>query len=184
MSRGIPKPYKACSCRVPGTKRLMGKRCPRLPEDGHGGWYARYESLRLPDGRRRQPRTGPYESAEACAQALAHMLLAGPLVNEILDNYLMSLACAPRTRENYRRSLLPVRELIGDSPARRLTEDDVQDVTDYLSTCGGQQGNGLSKRTVNSVVCLLRAAYEQEIFQTRLKRRVLPVAANPGVIPL
>lgn len=65
------KPYKACSCRDPETKRLLGKKCPRLGQKGHGGWYARYEAPRTADGKRRQPRIGPYATERECKAALA-----------------------------------------------------------------------------------------------------------------
>jgi integrase len=68
------KPYKACSCRDPETKRLLGKKCPELSKKGHGGWYARYEAPKSADGKRRQPRVGPYATEKACKDALVKVL--------------------------------------------------------------------------------------------------------------
>ena len=87
------KPYKACSCRDPETGRLLGNRCPeikipvldrdgqpKLDRDGkpqlrwnpkHGMWYARYEAPRTADGKRRQPRVGPFATEKECLAALA-----------------------------------------------------------------------------------------------------------------
>lgn len=68
------KPFKACSCRDPETKRLLGKKCPNLSKKGHGGWYARYEAPKSADGKRRQPRIGPFATETECKQQLANAL--------------------------------------------------------------------------------------------------------------
>lgn len=68
------KPYKACSCRDPETKRLLGKQCPNISKKGHGGWYARYEAPKSADGKRRQPRIGPYDTEKECKAQLAKVL--------------------------------------------------------------------------------------------------------------
>ncbi|MFF0243972.1 tyrosine-type recombinase/integrase [Streptosporangium sandarakinum] len=87
------KPYKACSCRDTETGRLLGNRCPDiklevLDRDGapkldkagrplerwnpkHGAWYGRYEAPRTADGKRRQPRVGPFTTEKECLAALA-----------------------------------------------------------------------------------------------------------------
>lgn len=179
-----PKPYKACSCRAPGTKRLLGKKCPHLASDGHGRWYARYEIQRAPNGARRQPRIGPYDSERECAEALTQVLCDGPTVDEILDDYMERLTCGERTRDNYRRSLRYVRDLIGQYRAQHLTKDDVDFVIEYLRKCGKRDGTGLAKRTVDMAMALLRAAYETAIFHERLRRRPIPVEPDPGVITL
>jgi len=68
------KPYKACSCRDPETKKLLGKKCPNLSKKGHGGWYARYEAPKSAEGQRRQPRIGPYTTETECKKELAKVL--------------------------------------------------------------------------------------------------------------
>lgn len=68
------KPYKACSCRDPETKRLLGKKCLNLSKKGHGGWYARYEAPKSASGNRRQPRVGPYTTETECKKELAKVL--------------------------------------------------------------------------------------------------------------
>lgn len=82
------KPYKACSCRDPETGRLLGNRCPdiklrELDKNGrtqerwnpkHGAWYARYEAPRTADGKRRQPRIGPFRTEKECEAALREVL--------------------------------------------------------------------------------------------------------------
>lgn len=64
-------PFKACSCRDPGTGRKLGKRCPDIEKKGHASWYARYEAPPSPDGKRRQPRIGPFDTEKAAKAALA-----------------------------------------------------------------------------------------------------------------
>ena len=74
------RPFRACSCRGPTTTgpdgrkrpgRLLGKSCPKLKTDSrHGGWYGRYEAPPGPDGRRRQPRIGPFSTEREAARAL------------------------------------------------------------------------------------------------------------------
>lgn len=68
------KPYKACSCRDPETKRLLGKKCPNLSKKGHGGWYARYEAPKSAGGKRRQPRIGPFDTERECKVELGKVL--------------------------------------------------------------------------------------------------------------
>lgn len=68
------KPFKACSCRDSQTGRLLGKKCPDLAKRRHGGWYARYEAPRTADGKRRQPRIGPFDTAKECAEELVRVL--------------------------------------------------------------------------------------------------------------
>jgi integrase len=68
------KPYRACSCRDQETRKLLGKKCPDLPKKGHAGWYARYEAPRAADGKRRQPRVGPFDTERECKAELARIL--------------------------------------------------------------------------------------------------------------
>ncbi|GGK65428.1 site-specific integrase [Streptomyces flaveus] len=68
------KPYKACSCRDPETKKLLGRKCPDISKKGHGGWYARYEAPKSADGKRRQPRIGPYDTERECKVELGKVL--------------------------------------------------------------------------------------------------------------
>ncbi len=78
------KPFRACSCRGepvtgPDGKRrpgkLLGARCPRLKADSrHGKWYARYEAPADADGKRRQPRIGPFGTEREAKDALTDAL--------------------------------------------------------------------------------------------------------------
>lgn len=178
-------PYRACSCRDPETKRLLGKQCARLADPEHGKWYARYERQAAPNGQRRQPRVGPYNSESECQEALDNVLHGGPTVNEILDDYLESLTCVQRTKDNYRRSLRIVRELIGEYRSQYVERDDIDFMVSYMQRCGKRDGSGgLSKRTIDMAVCQLRAAYELAVLRKRIRRRTIPVGPDPQVVTL
>ena len=65
------KAYRGCSCRDPLTGRPYGRgKCPRLAQRGHGGWYGRFEAPPDPDGKRRQPRIGPFSTQKEAKDAL------------------------------------------------------------------------------------------------------------------
>jgi integrase len=68
------RPYKTCSCRDPESRRLLGKACPDREKRGHCKWYARYEAPPSEDGKRRQPRVGPYDTEKECKKELGKVL--------------------------------------------------------------------------------------------------------------
>ena len=79
----MTKPYRACSCRGPATTgpdgrrrpgKLLGSRCPKLKDSKHGRWYARYGAPAGEDGKRRQPRIGPYRTEKEAKAALVEVL--------------------------------------------------------------------------------------------------------------
>lgn len=57
-------PFKRCGCKDANRKNL-NSRCPRLKERDHGGWYYRYSEPAGPDGKRRQPIIGPFQTKKA-----------------------------------------------------------------------------------------------------------------------
>ncbi|WP_242882525.1 tyrosine-type recombinase/integrase [Actinomadura litoris] len=63
------KPVKKCWCRDESGK-LLHTRCPKLKKRGHGKWYGRYEAPPAPDGKRRQPELGPFDTEKECKEAL------------------------------------------------------------------------------------------------------------------
>jgi hypothetical protein len=72
----MTKPYRSCSCRAPGEPgkpgKLLGKSCPKLRANSrHGRWFVRYEAPPGPDGKRRQPRLGPFGTEAEAKEALA-----------------------------------------------------------------------------------------------------------------
>ncbi len=77
------KPYRSCSCREPATVgpdgrrkpgKLLGSRCPDLGKKGHARWYARFEAPAGADGKRRQPRLGPFHTEREAKDALVEAL--------------------------------------------------------------------------------------------------------------
>lgn len=180
----MPKPAKVCSCRDQETKSLLGRRCAHLSDPDHGKWYARYERA-MPNGMRRQPRIGPFDTEIECQEALDNVLNGGPTVNEILDDYMESLTCVQRTQDNYRRSLRIVRELIGEYRSQYVEREDIDFMVSYMQKHGKIDGSGgLSKRTIDMAVCQLRAAYELAVLRKRIRRRTIPVGPDPRVVTL
>lgn len=56
-------------------KGEQDKRCPLLAKSSsHGGWYVRFEAPPGPDGKRRQPRLGPYRTEKECKDAAVEAL--------------------------------------------------------------------------------------------------------------
>ncbi len=68
------KSYRSCSCRDPGTGKRLGRGCPHLAQKGHGRWYVRFEAPPSADGKRRQPRLGPFTTEKAAKDALTDAL--------------------------------------------------------------------------------------------------------------
>jgi integrase len=144
------KPYRSCSCRAPATTgqggkrrpgRLLGSRCPDLGKKGHGAWYARYEAPPGPDGRRRQPRLGPFgierEAKTALVEALgqvaagAHVADRNTRFGEYLDRWLTwrEPELKPRTLESYREAFgLYWKPALGHVRLADLREGHIRDV--------------------------------------------------------
>jgi hypothetical protein len=70
--RGNGVIMKRCGCLEPGTRRRMGRGCPRLAERGHGSWYF-HCSVTTMFGWRERVRRGGYltrREAEAARDEL------------------------------------------------------------------------------------------------------------------
>lgn len=63
--------FKRCSCRDPGTRKLLHSKCPKLKGSKHGQWWFRYDAPRGANGARRQPMLGPYPTEKEAEAALA-----------------------------------------------------------------------------------------------------------------
>jgi integrase len=114
----MTKPYRLCSCRAPATTdpatgrktpgRLLGKSCPKLKSNSrHGRWYARFEAPADASGSRRQPRIGPFDTAEEADEALTKargQVHAGTLA---ADRKLTVAAYLARWLEDVRPELKP-----------------------------------------------------------------------------
>lgn len=60
------EPFKKCGCKDADRKNLY-RRCPRLSERNHGGWFYRYSEPTTPGGARRQPLIGPFPTKTAAS---------------------------------------------------------------------------------------------------------------------
>ncbi|MGW6498517.1 tyrosine-type recombinase/integrase [Nonomuraea angiospora] len=58
---------KKCNCRDQAGKKL-GAKCPELTKRTHGAWWARYEAPPGPDGKRRRPWAGPFQTKTVAEQ--------------------------------------------------------------------------------------------------------------------
>lgn len=79
----MSRPYRNCNCRAPATTgpdgkrqpgKLLGSRCPDLGKKGHGAWFVRFEAPADADGKRRQPRLGPFVTEREAKDALTGTL--------------------------------------------------------------------------------------------------------------
>jgi len=64
---------KRCGCVEPGTRRRLGRRCPRLFERGHGSWYF-HRSVTTMFGGRERVRRGGYPTRRAAEVARDELL--------------------------------------------------------------------------------------------------------------
>jgi hypothetical protein len=64
---------KRCGCREPGTRRRLGRTCPRLTERGHGRWYFHCCVATMFGGRERV-RRGGYPTRRAAEDARDELL--------------------------------------------------------------------------------------------------------------
>lgn len=103
---------------------------------------------------------------------------ANTTVNALLDDYLTQ-ACRDveeGTASNYRHALAPVRERLGERRAQSVTEQDIDQLVDWMLTegrkRGGKPGTGLSARTVSLTLGQLRAALNLGVRRQLLVRNV------------
>jgi integrase len=66
--------FRQCWCRDPETGKPLHRRCPKLRQKAHGGWYFRYEAPRAPGEPRRQPVAGPFATKKEAEEELAATL--------------------------------------------------------------------------------------------------------------
>ncbi len=77
--------FRTCFCRNPQTKKPYRKgECPKSKRPGHAQWYGRYSAPSL-DGKRNQPRVGPFRTRAEAEAAVR---------SEILRTSLGGLPCA------------------------------------------------------------------------------------------
>ena len=97
-------------------------------------------------------------------------------LNDTLDAYLAS-ACferADNTRVSYTGALLPARERLGHRKTQSLTKADIEDLRDWMLSCGrrrgGTPGTPLGARSVRLTLGRLKAALEMACQEGRLAR--------------
>lgn len=106
--------FRRCRCRdAEGTD--LGSKCPKLAKKDHGAWWARYSAPRAPDGKRRQPRIGPFPNETTAKKALRKALAElddGAVVTQnisfgkFLDQWLAGKKkLEESTRESYRETI-------------------------------------------------------------------------------
>jgi integrase len=66
--------FPLCFCRDPQTGKALGKKCPKLGKKGHAKWYFRYSAPAGADGKRRQPRIGPFDTKTVAEEELTAAL--------------------------------------------------------------------------------------------------------------
>ena len=144
------KPYRVCNCREPTTigpdgrrrpGKLLGSRCPKLKDSKHGRWYARYGAPAGEDGKRRQPRIGPYRTEKEAKAALVEVL--GQVqdnrhasdrnmrLGQYLDRWLAwrEAEVKPSTLESYREAFsLYCRPALGHMRLADIRDSHVRDV--------------------------------------------------------
>jgi len=135
------KPYRSGGCRDPETGRQYGRRCPKLATKAHGAWYVRFEAPRGADGKRRQPRLGPFSTEKEAKAAVVTALGkvdAGVHVDDRrttladwLDRWLSwrEPELKPRTLESYREAfILYWKPALGHLRLADLREHHIRDV--------------------------------------------------------
>lgn len=99
-------------------------------------------------------------------------------VNEWLDTWLKSatIDVEQATALNYADALRPVRTRLGDRRLQQLTEEDVDDLLDWMLTSGrrrgGKVGTGLGVRSVKLTLGRLRAALTVAVRRRLVVRNV------------
>ena len=112
------EPFKRCGCKD-AARRDLGRRCPRLQERSHGGWFYRYSEPPGPDGKRRQPLVGPFPTKTAAAQDRVDRL------NRRNKGLPTAVDRTTRVAEDFDRWLESRSHL---SPRTRRTEAEVRDL--------------------------------------------------------
>jgi integrase len=134
------RPFRQCSCRDSDTRKLLGKKCPKLGQKGHGAWYARYEAPTGEDGRRRQPRLGPFGTEREAKAALVeaagevqagrHASDRNMRLGQYLDRWLAwrEAEVKPSTLESYREAFtLYWRPALGHMRLADLRDSHIRD---------------------------------------------------------
>lgn len=138
---------------------------------------------------KRQQKTHTFDSYEEAERSYEQIRsrrrdqwLRGVTINEILDDFMGSLTCAEQTQRGYASTLEHLRNQIGNRKAKAITATDIDTVITHMMTRGGRSGSGLSPRTANLAVNLLRSAYELAVLNQKITKRVIPIENRPSMI--
>ncbi|MGP8000166.1 MAG: tyrosine-type recombinase/integrase [Streptosporangiaceae bacterium] len=174
----------------------MGSKCPRLGQKNHGAWYVRFEAPPGPDGKRRQPRLGPFATRKLAEDALTDARAdtkAGTFTSdrntklgEYLDRWLTwrEPELKPRTLESYREAFnLYWKPALGHIRLVDLRESHVRDVHAAMRklNTGGEEGDRseLLRRLVKARATIPhlpgRRVRTAALSETRIKRVTAPL---------
>ncbi|CAM3962372.1 tyrosine recombinase XerC [Kibdelosporangium persicum] len=106
-------------------------------------------------------------------------------MSEWLDTWLKSatIDVEKATASNYADALLPVRKQLGDRRLQQVTEEDIDDLVDWMLTSGrrrgGKPGTGLSVRSVKLTLGRLRSALNVAVRRKLVVRNVAQYTQIP-----
>jgi integrase len=148
----------------------------------------------LVSGRRKQltKTYGTRKEARAEYAKIKHQTDEGTFVgpvkitlSEWLDTWLKSatIDVEKATASNYADALLPVRKRLGDKRLQQLTEEDIDDLVDWMLTSGrrrgGKPGTGLGVRSVKLTLGRLRSALTVAVRRKLVVRNVAQYTQIP-----
>jgi integrase len=164
--------FKRCGCRDAVTGRLLGMRCPLLPEEGHGSWFFSAELPASPSMRRHRLRRGGFCTRESAESALTRYFgePGGTSVITVRvwsERWLASrVAIRPATRRSYRELirnyLVPH---LGTMPLAEVRTADVQHMFNSIISEHELTGETLSPATLQRIHAVVRAAFNAAIRQ-------------------
>ncbi|MDA2805735.1 tyrosine-type recombinase/integrase [Nocardiopsis suaedae] len=76
---------KRCACRDPETGKQLGTRCPELSKRGHGKWWGRYTAPAGPNGKRRRPWVGPFDTKTQALEKVRDALTDADAIGFVPD---------------------------------------------------------------------------------------------------
>ncbi|MCW2878006.1 MAG: phage integrase [Sphaerisporangium sp.] len=156
----MARPVKRCNCRDADGRKL-GQSCLKLAKRDHGDWWVRYEAPAGPDGKRRRPWAGPYDTKTAAEKALPTLQSqAGsgrPIpvrkikLGSYLDTWLAGKrTLAERTRRSYDEHIrLYLKPGLGHLPLGELREEHLDELYQAIALinrpAGGQSSEMLHR---------------------------------------
>src|SRR5439155_9356330 len=163
---------KRCGCLEPGTRRRLGRRCPRLAERGHGSWYFHCSVTTMFGGRERV-RRGGYSTRRAAEAAREERLERSRAerttqtwtVARWLRHWLTTrISIRPSTLRSYtehvERHLIPY---LGRIRLGELTGRDVAAAFVALASISTRCGRPLTPSTLHRIRATLRSALNAAI---------------------